>query len=218
MDYKILDFSLVLLGQIPPTLFTPNWLAKHKLISEEEGKNAVVNIISPNVTNYQIPEWGRFEIQTDRLIVATYSESHHEILRDIILSALKVLEGNNITNVGINYNFHFNLTREQYLEIGKVLAPFTNWKGIFKDPRMLSLEMMQEYRYDDYKGRYRIKVQPSNLVEGTGASFNFNNHFNRTVNETESAQEISNIINNSWENCIKDAHNYFNTFLKNIAL
>lgn len=218
MDYKILDFSLVLLGQMPPTLFTPSWLSKHRLISEEEGKNAEIKIISPQVTNYQIPDWGRFEIQPGRITVATYSESHHEVLRDILLSALKVLEGNSITNIGINHNFHFNLTNDQYLQTGKILAPFENWNGIFEEPRMLSLEMIQEYRYDDYLGRYRIKVQPSNLLEGIGASFNFNNHINRTVSEAESAQEISNIITNSWDNFMNDAQNYFNTFLKNIDL
>lgn len=218
MEYKILEFSIVLLGEIPTTLFTPTWLSKHKLISKEEGEKADLRVISPQVTNYSIAEWGNFIIQPKRLTISTLSDSHHEVIRDIILSILRVLEGNDITNVGINHNFHFKLDKKQYLKIGKILAPFENWKGILEEPRMLNLEMIQNSRSDKYSGRYTIRVQPSTILGSGGVSFNFNNHFNRKGDMAESAQEFSETINESWENCNKVAHDFFTTFLKNVNL
>lgn len=213
-----MEFSLVVVGNMPTTLFTPQWLLNHKLLSETEAENATIHIISPNLTRYEIAEWGKIEIRPDRLVFATVSDSHHEVIKDIVVSLITAVDGNKLNYLGVNFTYHFTVSELNYINIGKKLAPFENWSDILSNPKMERIEMVQEERNDSYKGKVRIRVQPSRLIDEYGVEFRINNHFERAGEDIESSNEFIDLLNNFWINAQDEANDRFKIFLKNLDI
>lgn len=199
---------------MPLTLFTPLWLLNHDLLNEAEAETAEVHVISPQITRYDIGDWGKVDIRNNRLVISTISESHHEVVKDIVASLITAVDGNELNYFGINFTYHLAANEEQYLNIGKILAPFENWNNILDNVKMERVEMVQEDRADDYKGKIRIRVQPSGLVEDFGVEFRINNHFERSGKAEDSSAEFISILNNVWNESHKDAEKKLSFFIK----
>ncbi|WP_340105398.1 hypothetical protein [Rhodohalobacter sp. 8-1] len=218
MQKKATEFSLVVVGNMPTTLFTPQWLLNHGLLSKTEADNAKIHVISPKITSFDIAEWGKLEIRPDRLVFGTVSDSHHEIIKDIVLSLITAVEGNELNFLGVNFTYHFTVSENDYLDIGRKLAPFENWANIISNPKMERIEMVQEERSDGHKGKVRIRVQPSRLIEKLGVEFRINNHFERVGVADQSSKEFINLLNNFWFEAQDEANKKFNFFLTNLDI
>jgi hypothetical protein len=218
MKYEILQHSLVILGQIPTTLFTPHWLASRSIIKQDEANEASVDVITNQFSRYQVSDWGKFEFQSGRAILETTSDSHHELLLDILFAILKTLYGKEVTTLGVNYRFHFQVNDKKYIEIGNKLAPFSNWEDIINEPRLLTLEMMQENRPDELDGMLRLKVEPSSLINPNGVSFLVNNHIKSKETKQESAKEFIDLLSSSKEHLRDLANDFYDKFIRNIEL
>lgn len=203
---------------MPPTLFTPQWLLNHDLLNEAEAESAEIHVISPKITRYDIADWGKIEIRPDRLIFGTVNDSHHEVIKDIVVSLITALDGNEINYLGVNYTFHFSVSEQDYLNIGKKLAPFENWTDILNNSKMERLEMVQEERNDDYNGKIRIRVQPSSLIDEFGVEFRINNHFKRTGEVKDSSSEFINLLNDVWRSAQDEANKKFSSFVENLNI
>lgn len=213
--YRVLDFTIVIVGDMPVRLFTPYWLAKHNLINDKEAESSDIKALNPQIVRYDIADWASIEITEKRFVISTVSDAHHETVRDIIQSLLTVLEGNHITNLGINHIYTFDVNIETYINIGNFLAPFKNWNNILDEPRLLNIEMIQESRNDKFDGKYRIRVNPVDVPKGYAFSFNINSHFDIRSDVKESANEAAEILEAKYDESHNEANEFLNQFWNN---
>lgn len=213
--YRVLDFTIVIVGDMPVRLFTPYWLAKHNLINDNEAESSDIKALNPQIVRYDIADWASVEITEKRFVISTVSDAHHETVRDIIQSLLTVLEGNQVTNLGINHIYTFDVDIQMYTNIGNFLAPFKNWNNILDEPRLLNIEMIQESRNDKFDGKYRIRVNPVDVSKGYAFSFNINSHFDIRSDVKESANEAAEILEEKYNESQIEANEFLIQFWKN---
>lgn len=202
-DYlQIRNLSIVLLGDFNPVIIQPFWLYEKKLIREVEAQEAQVEIIHNEINKFDL-KWVQVEITKDRCQFRTSMESHFELVKDLCINIFEILKETPIKSLGINHEFHFAIPRDdQYYSIGNSLVPLENWKGFLNDPRVFTLEMVEEQRIDGLDGRYRIKIQPSDIEPPirNKIMISINDHFtiNSSKGDTGRKQEIINILKTNW--------------------
>jgi len=194
---SIYDLSIVLVGEFNPVIISPAWLYSKGLISETESTEAVVEVIHNEISKFELP-WVSFEVTRQKFVVRTSKESFFAITKDIVTSIFRLLRHTPLTMLGLNHNFHYECNEKQYLEIGKKLVPFDNWDDILKNPRLANLEMIEMPRDDQYNGKYRMKIAPSDLIKPYGVTLQVNDHYASKSNPL-GVEEIINTLENSWD-------------------
>lgn len=216
MDYKILENSIAIVGDIPSKLFTPHWFSSHNLVELADADNARVEVISNNFTKFEFVDIATIHAEPHRLVIGTINEAYRETIRDLMISILKVLDGKHITNIGFNHSYHYELSKGDYIGIGAKIAILDIWKENFEDPRVLNLEILNEKRADDYDGRYSVRLMPSNIINEYGVNIRLNDHFNNPGEEKDSVTRIINLISNYWDQSLVFAKSIHSNFWRNI--
>lgn len=202
---KIYDLSIVLVGDINPVIIQPFWLVNKGLIQETEGENTNVEVIHNEIVKFEL-DWVSFEITRQRIQLRTSKESHFPMIRDLIVSIFKILKDTPLKNLGINHIMHFEFKEDTYLNLGKGLAPFENWTDIMSNPRLQQIEMTDQPRQDGYRGHYRVRIAPSELIRPFGVSMNINDQYNRQE-QTLGSIELITILNSAWADSLSRAKN-----------
>lgn len=185
---EIDELSFVFLGNFNPAIITPSWLELKKLINSEDYDDDI-EIINPHLAKYKL-EWAEVEITHNRCQFRSKDGTRFESLLDLVVGIFKVLPETPITAFGINNMMHYAVSSDQYMSIGKILAPFENWYAIMENPKMLRLEIVQEKRSDELPGSQRVRVIPSNLVKPFGVTIDINNHFEFEDSDIEYILEV----------------------------
>lgn len=214
MEYKVLEFSTVLVGNINPRKITPYLLAKHSLIPDDEAKESDIDVLAGNLSKFSLSDWGLIEATKNRCMIKTLNDASHEVIKDIGTGLLLVNQEFDIKYIGINHIFHYELNDRKFKEIGNLLAPFDRWDGILNEPRMLNLEMIQNKRNDGNKGYIRTKIYPSEAVK-QGASISINDHF-QIPKETSGHEIAINLFNDVWDDSKKRSINIANSIINKI--
>ena len=167
--------SIVLRGPFSPVLFHPSWFAAHNLIREQEAESAEVKVIHPSVAEFQ-SEWFAVQVVPDRFQVMTQQSSFYEVLRDLVAGMLDILTPFNLTAMGINRHFQYQLESERaWHALGDILAPKDAWREVLETPGMVRL-IMQGKRTDSLDGYVQVRVEPSSEVR-YGVFIEINDHY-----------------------------------------
>ena len=217
MSPEIYVSSIVFLGEINPVIIQPFWLAHKGLIQETEGENAKVEIIHNEIVKFDL-EWASIEITRNKFQIRTTKESFFEVTKDLAGGVFRILKDTPLKNLGINHIFHFRLDETKYIKLGKILAPFENWKDVLSDPKLLHLEMTEEQRRDNLKGHYRIRITPSELIRQYGVSLNINDQFNKQNDRLVGAGEMVDSLNHNWKSSLERAKTTSTYLWKNLNL
>jgi hypothetical protein len=188
-----------------PKIFSPDWFARHQLISGEQAEKAEVQIIHRNVTQFNV-DWLSVIVDAQRFQVTT-TEAPYVRLHDLVVRTFKeLLPHTPITMLGINRDVHLNLGKQEIRDrIGHILAPPEAWgewapkikSGVGeKHGGMVSLTMQQRDVDDRPKGHIQATVQPSMKIKGmTGIYVAVNDHYELEDSEKKKAQGGETIIN-----------------------
>lgn len=212
---EITELSIVMLGSFNPAIFHPSWLLSHKLIDEEDFKSNEIEVINPFLAKFK-SRWLQVEVTNSRCQLKTTDGTSFELLRDLNVSIFKVLRETPINAFGINVISDYQLEEKQYEKAGNILAPFSNWKEIFNDPKLLRLEIVQERRMDEEEGSHRIRLMPSMLVKPHGLRIDINSHFE--VSKYDTMDKKLHVFISKWEQTLRDANIYAKNILTKIEV
>lgn len=186
IEPELSETSVVLLGNLNPRIFTPDWFVRNELLRPKDIETAEIEIVHSQVTKFRI-DWFQLEVQTERFWVTTSQIPVQ--LRDLVVRTFKeFLPHTPLRQLGINRNVHFKVDSfETRTRIGQTLAPPEAWgkwapmiKGGEHNKRsgMISIVMQQHMEDDRPKGYTRTTVQPSTKVGGElGIYVQVNDHF-----------------------------------------
>ena len=211
-DYlQIYSRSIVLVGDFTPTQFQPAWLAAKGLIRESEADTANIFVIHKVLVRFEI-DWLFFEAKRDRIEIRTQKEPYFEALRDLIIGICRLLRNTKAIALGLNHTKHFSLPdKDRLYEFGNKIAPLSNWQNdIIKNPRILSIDIIDFDRYDGFSGSSRMRVYHEPVIQiPYPVSMDFNDHYNlKDIREAEqiladqwliSAEITSKIIEDLWQ-------------------
>lgn len=191
--------TVVLRGDFNPHIFQPQWFTLQKLLGEEEGASAKVEIIHPEITVFNL-DWLRFEVSRDRLVVTTKDDRHHEILRDLIIGTFTILSHTPLKMMGINSTFVYMVKDEAtWHGMGNKLAPKDVWNKIIDTPGLRSLVIESKpIMEDNYKNVVSITFGPTNVK--LGLRINMNDHYELvdTSDKYLGSSEIISILKDKW--------------------
>jgi hypothetical protein len=210
-EYELSAYSIVLLGNFNPTIFTPSWFEKYELITEEEAASAVVTVIHPDISRFAAAGL-TIQVETNRF-AATGTVSAIQ-LKDFVLKTFRdYLNHTPIRSMGINREVHFKLaSADARMRLGRSLAPLEPWgewgemiKGSdSKDPGgMLSITMHQSGLSDRPKGHIQATIQPSSSIpRAAGVFFQINDHFESGDTDTNGSEVILDLLDKLFEKSV----------------
>jgi len=168
--------ALVLIGSFNPAIVQPSWLARHKLIRDEEADAAEVRMVLPQLTDFTVAVLS-LQVTQDRLVVTTVDASKFQPLCDLVIGMFTLLEHTPATAIGVNRMMHFRLpSAEKFRGFGDMLAPKQVWEAKLTSPALLS-ETMQGQRPSSSSKQLRMKIESSVRVAPFGVYFESNEHF-----------------------------------------
>lgn len=214
MKPEVVELSCIFLGDFNPAIFHPSWLVQKNLIKETEGESAEIKVVSNSAAVFSI-ESADFEITQSRFLIKTSNESYFESLIDLTYSIFKLLKETPLEALGVNHIFHFELSEEKYLEIGQTLAPFNNWEGIFKEPRLSRIEMSEKSSKDS-DASSRFSITASGLIKNKGVRIACNDHFKHP--EDAQKEYLAEHLMKEWKKIHTNAVNRVNLLLKNLSI
>ena len=179
--------AVVLLGSFNPSIFTPAWFVRRRLLPDRMEEEATLHIAHKEITVFDA-DWLHLEVRSDRLAAETVRDPHVRV-RDLLVRIFQEhLQHTPLRALGINRSVHFRVhdlgVRDR---IGRRLAPTSAWGawGQCLEPGgkhggMTSLTMTQVDPEGRSKGgRRNVTVEPSRRV-GNGRDGIFvtvNDHF-----------------------------------------
>lgn len=222
LEPEIYELVIVFVGDFNPSIISPSWLAYKNLIQENENKRSKVHVIHNELSKFEL-DWCELEITRNRFLLRTIDQSKFEPALDLVASVFQLLNETPISSLGINHIFHYRLKSDQYLNIGKKLAPFENWKEVLDEPRLLLIEMKEEPRKDEFHGLYRIKLNPSERIDKYGISLNINDHYQLdpltgSDPERRRAEEFVSLLISAWKHSKEKAFSVTDNLWKNLGL
>jgi len=200
---EIAGSSIVLVGSFNPAIFQPQWFAKQELLPQAEADNANVEIIHPQVCQFDTERF-MLQVTPDRLTAITKPNAVDAPLRDLISGTFYTLEHTPIQAIGLNRQMHFQMhSEEAWHRVGDKLVPKDVWNEAYKGrPGMRNLNVLYPASSPD-EPAVTVIVQPSVQITPHGVYFEVNFHF--TQKAGESAETLMGILNAKWEETQKHA-------------
>jgi len=191
-ERRIYTINVVLLGNFNPSIITPFWLANKGIIRDIEAETAKVDIIHPNISKFEIPDWLNIEATQDRIDFKTNRESHFSVLRDLVVSVFSNLGETPVKAFGINHLSHFSLrSKEEYEKFGYWLSPVKIFEGLLKKPRLQSIQFLDIDPNIQGDGQITLTISPSDLLlDRKSVVFNINHHFRDTTGNIDVMLEL----------------------------
>ena len=179
--------SVVLVGNLNPKIFTPDWFARHELLTGKEADAAEVEVIHPQITKFRAG-WLSLLVETERFVCDTTEPPIQ--LRDLVVRTFSEhLSHTPLRALGINRTVDFSVGNvEQRDRIGYKLAPPEAWGSWAKDlmaasdkkrSGMTSLTMRQTiFKEARPPGHTSATVQPSTRIKKNAGIFvQVNDHY-----------------------------------------
>ena len=182
--------SIVLLGNFNPSIFHPAWFASKGLIPDCESESAKIEVVTTEITRFEIGDWLKVEILRNRCEFKTFKKPYFPILKDLVISIFNILKETPIDAVGFNIIYGLSLVNKQnYFSFGNKLAPLSIWDDFMLEPRLNHLEIVSMKQDGDNFVR-RIDISPANpeFKLNFGVSANVNNHLALTDGSNRSEE------------------------------
>jgi hypothetical protein len=199
------SLNIVLIGDLNPHIFQPEWFVIQKLLGEQEGSSAKIEIIHSDIAVFNI-DWLRFESTRTRLVATTRDDRYHEVLRDLIVGTFTVLSHTPLKMLGINTTFDYLVNDEKtWHGIGDTLAPKDIWKKMMDNPGLSQLAIASKaVETDNCKNIVRVTVGPVNVK--LGLRIHINDHYELIAKDKSlGSGEIIDILKKEWDASQKKA-------------
>ncbi len=208
---EIIEVAIVLVGNLNPRIFTPDWFARNGLLTAREADEADIDVVHAQLTNFNM-EWLVVRVEQERFQARTSVAPYVRISDLVVRTFREFLSHTPLTQMGINLDVHFDVgSFEARDRIGEMLAPKGPW-GEW-EPRlaagearkhggMTSLSMQQRTVDDRAEGFIQAKVGPSKRIgQGhTGIYMQVNDHYEvEKPDEVASSEEIVDILKDRFE-------------------
>jgi len=216
IEPEISAVSIILIGSFNPKIFSPDWFARHGLITEQDAEDADLGIVHPDITQFRTTnfmlgvEHGKFSIQT--------TQAPYVRIKDLTTKIFgTLLPHTPISILGINREVHINLTNQKLRDkIGYTLAPPDAWGKWAPEivagegnrhGGMLSVTMQVRALDDRARGHRQATVQPSfRIPNSTGIFIQVNDQFELEENKVAiDASEIIAHLDKGFDASIREA-------------
>jgi len=200
-DVKKQEASLVVIGSFNPTIFNPDWLLRHELISQVEMDDVDIEIIHRDVAKFSL-SWLSIEVVHNRFSARTNDQSYFLPLRDLVVSIFSILNQTPVVQIGMNMTFDFSFQDEAlWHKIGDTLAPKDIWEKVLPKRVGLTSLKVKSPRVDDLEGNINIAVETLRSEDiKFGIRFSVNNHI-----EIDDDKTIEDLLMNHWEESLQQA-------------
>jgi len=195
-DPKFVDqeASIVLIGSFNPTIFHPEWFARHDVVPEVDLEGSDIEIIHPEIAKFTFP-WVSIEVLQNRFIVRTKDVDHYNPLRDFVISTFSLLEHSPIKQLGMNLTMNYTAADEDaWHKIGDTLAPKPIWQQSLPDRVGLLSLRVQSQRSDDLPGKITVSVESRPEY---GVNIGVNSHVDLVDDTT-----LHSVLSECWEQSV----------------
>ena len=183
--------SVVLVGDFNPKIFQPAWFASQEMIWKSEADDAKIDIIHHEVTSFSL-DWVKLAVTAERFSVTSESESHYDVMRDLVINCFALLKHTPIRLMGINRTMHFRMSSEDAVNsLGFRLVPPEPWQSLLPSGAMRSLTM--ESLRKQPEGYIRVEVEPSAKIN-PGIFIAVNHHY--IIGK--GAEEVVSLLQHEW--------------------
>ncbi len=184
------DFTVVLVGNFNPAIFSPAWLHINGLISEEDMEQAEVMVIHPQIADFKVSRY-TIRVQPNRFSLATSEEPFVTVADWVKIIFGNTLPHTPIQQAGMNYSGHFALgSQKQRHALGRAIAPLAPWgrwgelletDDIDEVGGLRSIDMFQTKVPGRARGYRQVRLEPSirnDIVNAkVGIFMSVNDHF-----------------------------------------
>jgi hypothetical protein len=200
---EVEGISLVLVGSFHPAIYHPEWFARRGLISDEEVKDAKLELVHNEITSVVIGSI-KLQIRSTQFVATTANPVNYEPLRDLVAGTFKILSHTPIQMLGINFDAHFPIASvAAWHGLGDRLAPKELWGRVMEKPGLISLTI--EGNRDLKKGYLRVKVEPSPRIKN-GVYVNINDHYEIAEHKAEDGcAAIMEVLRTNWDTSLKQS-------------
>lgn len=225
IDPEINAASVVLIGNLNPKIFSPDWLARHNLITGAQADAAEVALVHPSLSNFRI-EWFTVTVETDKFQISS-TEQPFVRLRDLVIRIFReLLPHTPLAKLGINREAHFNVGSQEVREqMGRRLAPPQAWgewcaritAGEGERHGGLRSIQMEERDLDDrVRGYVSATVQPSLRIPGNaGVYIAINDHYEISdVSKPKDAGEMINKLTENWDKSMRKSEHIMDQVMR----
>jgi hypothetical protein len=178
-ERKYDETSIVVLGELNPRIFQPEWYARHKLLREQEVEAALEDpnlVISEQVTNFEVG-WLQLQVTQNRFLAKVKEPSNSKLLKDLVIGTFELLAHTPARKLGLNRMLHYSVdTEDEWHLIGDTLTPKSIWDGIAEDPGMLGVQLQLKPR-TDFSEHLHVKIEPSLRAKPFGVHLSFNEQY-----------------------------------------
>ena len=151
--------SIVMRGALNPAIFQPAWFAANELIPQVETKEAEVQIISKEVTDFRL-KWLHVQVTGDRFLAEVTDSANQSTLRDLVVGTFTLLSHTPIQAMGLNRLMHWRMpSDEKWHSFGHLVTPKDIWRDVLDEPGMLSVTMQGRPKESSAKS-INVKLQP----------------------------------------------------------
>lgn len=202
-EAEILGSSIVLVGDFNPAIFSPAWLARFGVISDDEAQAAEEPVTHPQIAQISIQHLS-IGVETNKFAVSITSDPIVKVLDIAVQIFRDLLPHTPIRAFGINYSEHWRVESfEKRLALGRALAPLEpwgEWGQTFDAPTpeltggMLELIMKKPFSpvgegKDKMEGYQRVEIGPSKELADRqrGVFMQVNHHRELAPDTTETA-------------------------------
>lgn len=223
---EILTSTIVVVGELNPAIFSPDWLERNKLIGEgdaetaREGSQGRPLLVSHQVTTFET-RWFALQVLENQFLL-TSKGVLSPAFKDLAASIFQLVSHTPVTAVGLNFSGHYKISSEDdYHKIGDVLAPKEIWDSLYADESAGLAELTILFKPgsrtepEKTKDEKRISVQPSRKFK-FGVFMSYNDHHDVTANDEDGsapAELVATIIDSRWESAWEDAARVFGSVL-----
>jgi hypothetical protein len=195
--------SIVVVGDMNPTIFHPLWFSREDVIPENEAEAAEVKVIHPDITAFSAG-WFDLQVTRQRFMLKTKMEAYYEPLRDLVTSTFTSLSHAPIKALGVNFEIHRKVNDlEAFID---KFAPKGFWEDKELAPQFETLSVrLQKIDLPTQERYLKITIEPSALIKD-GIFINFNHHIGLEYDASRSENPghlLANILNEKWVS-IKD--------------
>jgi hypothetical protein len=170
IEPEIEDFSIVLVGDFNPPIFTPDWFLRNGIIGPEAAADAKIDLIHPEFSQLEIANC-KLVVERNKFTISTQAAPSVKILDVTTKAFAEALPHTPIRFFGVNRSVHFSVGKESIrTSIGRMLAPtacWGEWKADIEKGEgleasgMLSLSMMAVQVEPPFRRKTTATVQPS---------------------------------------------------------
>lgn len=156
------NYSIVVLGNMNPSIHHPLWYQRLELVNDEEVTSALDSdntLCTPTVSHIAFPEFS-IKCQRDRWEINTAKRENCERLSNIASEVFQALDHTQLSAIGINVSLHIDT---QIDNVPDYLATIVESTGLSlpdkQEPRTATLQ----YQVGADERRRTIKIEPSVL-------------------------------------------------------